>query len=102
VRCSLEDVADNMFSTMRARGEKEMKIVRDVTETLKKTGASASVVGATIMPPLKELTGKREVYRREQLGYQCARSSLPGYYWNQLGIDRWGRGSYPLPKEDSI
>jgi hypothetical protein len=64
VRCSLEDVADNMFSTMRARGEKEMKIVRDVTETLKKTGASASVVGATIMPPLKELTGKREVYKR--------------------------------------
>jgi hypothetical protein len=65
VRCSLEDVADNMFSTMRARGEKEMKIVRDVTETLKKTGASASVVGATIMPPLKELTGKREVTREE-------------------------------------
>ena len=68
MRCSLEDVADNMFSTMRARGEKEMKIVRDVTETLKKTGASASVVGATILPPLKELTGKREVELTRVIG----------------------------------
>jgi hypothetical protein len=57
-----------MFSTMRARGEKEMKIVRDVTETLKKTGATASVVGATIMPPLKELTGKREVELTKVIG----------------------------------
>lgn len=61
VRCSLEDVADNMINTMRARGEKEMKITYDVTNTLKKTGASAAVVSATIMPPLKELTGKKEV-----------------------------------------
>ena len=57
-----------MFSTMRARGEKEMKIVRDVTETLKKTGASASVVGATILPPLKELTGTREVELTRVIG----------------------------------
>ena len=57
-----------MFSTMRARGEKEMKMVRDVTETLTKTGASASVVGATILPPLKELTGKREVELTRVIG----------------------------------
>jgi len=68
VRCSLEDVADNMISTMRARGEKEMKITLDVTETLKKTGASAVVVSATIMPPLKELTGKREVELSRVIG----------------------------------
>ena len=31
-----------------------------VTDTLKKTGASASVVSATIMPPLKDMTGISE------------------------------------------
>ena len=64
----LEDVADNMISTMRGRGEKEAKIAHDVTETLKKTGASASVVSATIMVPLVELTGKREVELTKLIG----------------------------------
>jgi len=60
VRCSLEDVADNMISNLKARGEKDMRITYEVTDTLKKTGASASVVSATIMPPLKDMTGKSE------------------------------------------
>jgi len=68
VRCSLEDVADNMISTLRARGEKENKIIYDVTDTLKKTGASANVVGTTIMPPLKELTGKEETELTKVIG----------------------------------
>jgi len=68
VRCSLEDVADNMISTLRARGEKENKIIHDVTETLKKTGATASAVSTTIMPPLKELTGKPEVDLTKVIG----------------------------------
>jgi len=60
VRCSLEDVADNMISNLKARGEKDMRITYEVIDTLKKTGASASVVSATIMPPLKDMTGKSE------------------------------------------
>ena len=31
-----------------------------VTETLKKTGATAAVVAATLMPPLVEMTGEKE------------------------------------------
>ena len=84
MRCSLEDVADNMFSTMRARGEKEMKIVRDVTETLKKTGASASVVGATILPPLKELTGKREVELTRVIGRNLKDVEGGGYFIGRM------------------
>jgi len=68
VRCSLEDVADNMISTLRARGEKENKIIYDVTDTLKKTGASANVVSTTIMPPLKDLTGKKETELTKVIG----------------------------------
>ena len=68
VRCSLEDVADNMISTMRARGEKDMKITLDVIETLKKTGASASVVGATVLPPLRELTNKKDTELTKVIG----------------------------------
>jgi len=68
VRCSLEDVADNMISTMRARGEKDMKITLDVIQTLKKTGASANVVGATVLPPLKELTSKTDTELTKVIG----------------------------------
>merc|ERR1719264_1585494 len=35
VRCSLEDVADNMISSLCARGEKTARIIGQVTETLK-------------------------------------------------------------------
>jgi len=68
VRCSLEDVADNMIGTMRARGEKDMKITLDVIETLKKTGASASVVGATVLPPLRDLTNKKDTELTKIIG----------------------------------
>ena len=77
VRCSLEDVADNMISTMRGRGEKEAKIAHDVTETLKKTGASASVVSATMMPPLIELTGKKEVELTKLIGRNLKEVEYP-------------------------
>lgn len=60
VRCSLEDVADNMISSLSARGEKPTRIVGLVTETLQKTGATAHVVAATLMPPCVELTGEKE------------------------------------------
>merc|ERR1719400_1682733 len=60
VRCSLEDVADNMISSLCARGEKTARIIGQVTETLKNTGATAHVVAATLMPPLVEMTGESE------------------------------------------
>jgi len=61
VRCSLEDVTDNMISSLAARGEKQSRIVSQVTEMLKKTGATALVTATTMMAPLVELTGDREV-----------------------------------------
>jgi len=61
VRCSLEDVADNMISSLSARGEKTSRIVSSVTEMLKKTGATAHVTATTLMPPLVELTGETDV-----------------------------------------
>lgn len=60
VRCSLEDVADNMISSLSARGEKTARIIGQVTETLQKTGATAHVVATTLMPPCLELTGEKE------------------------------------------
>merc|ERR1719414_2764654 len=60
VRCSLEDVADNMISSLCARGEKTARIIGQVTETLKNTGATAHVVATTLMPPLVEMTGETE------------------------------------------
>merc|ERR1712080_34349 len=60
VRCSLEDVADNMISSLSARGEKTNRIISQVTEPLQKTGATAHVVATTLMPPCMELTGEKE------------------------------------------
>merc|ERR1719297_711804 len=61
VRCSLEDVADNMISSLQARGEKTSRITSQVTEMLKKTGANAHVTATTLLPPLCDLTGDAEV-----------------------------------------
>jgi len=61
VRCSLEDVADNMISSLQARGEKTGRIVNQVTEMLKKTGATAAVTATTLLPPLVDLTGDPEI-----------------------------------------
>merc|ERR1719195_787531 len=61
VRCSLEDVADNMISSLQARGEKQSRIVGQVTEMLKKTGATCQVTATTLLPPLVDLTGEREI-----------------------------------------
>jgi len=60
-RCSLEDVADNMISSLAARGEKTSRIVGQVTEMIKKTGATATTAATTLMPPLVDLTGEKEV-----------------------------------------
>jgi len=61
VRCSLEDVADNMISSLQARGEKTGRIINQVTEMMKKTGANAHVTATTLLPPLCDLTGDTEV-----------------------------------------
>merc|ERR1719443_263889 len=61
VRCSLEDVADNMISSLSARGEKQSRIVNQVTEMLKKTGATCQVTATTLLPPLVDLTGDTEI-----------------------------------------
>merc|ERR1712227_1139440 len=61
VRCSLEDVADNMISSLQARGEKPGRIINQVTEMLKKTGATAAVTASTLLPPLCDLTGDTEI-----------------------------------------
>ena len=61
VRCSLEDVADNMISSLQARGEKQSRIIGQVTEMLKKTGATAHTTATTLLPPLVDLTGETEV-----------------------------------------
>ena len=60
-RCSLEDVADNMISSLQARGEKQSRIINQVTEMLKKTGATAAVTATTLLPPLVDLTGDTEI-----------------------------------------
>merc|ERR1719367_998601 len=61
VRCSLEDVADNMISSLQARGEKQSRIINQVTEMLKKTGATAATTATTLLPPLCDLTGDTEI-----------------------------------------
>ena len=60
VRCSLEDVADNMVGSQLARGEKEPQVVRNLCETLTKTGASCEIVGTTMMGSLKKVVTKPE------------------------------------------
>merc|ERR1719291_173791 len=49
-----------MISSLCARGEKTARIIGQVTETLKNTGATAHVVATTLMPPLVEMTGESE------------------------------------------
>ncbi|CAB4070439.1 unnamed protein product [Lepeophtheirus salmonis] len=60
VRCSLEDVADNLICSMNARGEKEHVIIRNLCETLKDTGASVQIVGTTMMGSLGKALPKTE------------------------------------------
>merc|ERR1711874_827398 len=60
VRCSLEDVADNMISSLCARGEKTNNVIAKVAETLKNTGATATVVATTMITPILEMTGEKE------------------------------------------
>jgi len=50
-----------MISSLQARGEKTGRIVNQVTEMLKKTGATAAVTATTLLPPLVDLTGDPEI-----------------------------------------
>ena len=60
VRCSLEDVADNMVGTKLAMGAKENVVVRDLCETLRKTGASAEITCTTMQGALKKVVSKSD------------------------------------------
>ena len=60
VRCSLEDVADNMVGTKLAMGAKEAQVTRDLCETLRKTGASAEITCTTMHGALKKVVTKND------------------------------------------
>merc|ERR1712223_105114 len=60
VRCSLEDVADNMVGTKLAMGAKEAQVTRDLCETLRKTGASAEITCTTMHGALKKVVNKAD------------------------------------------
>merc|ERR1719270_3129676 len=60
VRCSLEDVADNMVGTKLAMGAKEAQVTRDLCETLRKTGASAEITCTTMHGALKKVVNKND------------------------------------------
>lgn len=60
VRCSLEDVADNMVSSQLARGEKEAMVIRALCETLARTGSSPEIVATTMMAALKKVVARTE------------------------------------------
>jgi len=60
VRCSLEDVADNLVSSQLARGEKENQVVRSLCSTLHNTGASPEIVGTTMVGSLRKVIVKPE------------------------------------------
>ena len=60
VRCSLEDVADNLVASQLARGEKDHMVIRNLCETLLKTGASAETTATTMMSALKKVLQKPE------------------------------------------
>ena len=48
MRCSLEDVGENLINTMRTRNEREPAIARALCDTFKKTGASDEIVVSTM------------------------------------------------------
>ena len=60
VRCSLEDVADNLVCSQMARGEKEQNVVRSLCTTLHGTGASPEIVGTTMVGSLRKVIVKPE------------------------------------------
>merc|ERR1719232_1650788 len=68
VRCSMEDVADNMVSAQLARGEKESMVIRALCDTLSKTGSSAEIVATTMMAALKKVLTKSECEMMKDIG----------------------------------
>ena len=59
-RCSLEDVADNMVGSQLSRGEKEGQVIRNLCETLRKTGATCESVCTTMHGSIKKVVAKPE------------------------------------------
>ena len=68
VRCSLEDVADNMVSSQLARGEKETMVIRALCETLSKTGSSPEIVATTMMAALRRAVQRSECDIMKDIG----------------------------------
>lgn len=68
MRCSLEDVADNMVSSQLARGEKESMVIRALCETLTKTGSSSEIVATTMMASLRRAVQKTECDIMKDIG----------------------------------
>jgi len=60
VRCSLEDVADNLVCAQLARGEKEGQVVRSLCSTLQNTGSSSEIIATTMMASLRRVLEKEE------------------------------------------
>ena len=68
VRCSLEDVADNLVSSQLARGEKEAQVVRSLCSTLSNTGSSPEIVATTMMSSLKRALQEEEPVLMKDIG----------------------------------
>ena len=68
VRCSLEDVADNLVCGQLARGERDSQVLRSLCDTLLKTGASPEIVATTMMSSLKRVLEKGECEIMKDIG----------------------------------
>jgi len=68
VRCSLEDVADNLVCGQIARGEKDANVIRALCDTLIKTGASPEIVATTMMAALKRVLDKGQCDIMKDIG----------------------------------
>ena len=83
MRCSLEDVADNLVCSQLARGEKEAMVIRALCETLSKTGSSPEIVATTMMAALKRVLEKSDCEIMRDIGRtmheQGAESKFPTY-----------------------
>merc|ERR1719225_1063779 len=68
VRCSLEDVADNLVCAQLARGEKEGQVIRSLCSTLQNTGSSPEIVATTMMASLRRVLEKQECDIMKDIG----------------------------------
>merc|ERR1719225_597129 len=68
VRCSLEDVADNLVCAQLARGEKEGQVIRSLCSTLQNTGSCPEIVATTMMASLRRVLEKQECDIMKDIG----------------------------------